>query len=107
MEKFLNHRRTSLEREVSLARGTDFKGADTKTVNIGTKVLLTDEKGTEQTITVLGAWDSKPELQEVSYMSEVGKALMGLSVGDDAKVRDQETEQMQTLTIKSISAYHA
>ncbi len=40
-------------------------------------------------------------------MSEVGKALMGLSIGDDAKVRDQETEQMQTLTIKSISAYHA
>ncbi len=107
MEKFLNHRRAALEREISLARGTDFKGADTKTVNIGTVVVLTDEAGTEQTITVLGAWDSNPDKKEVSYMSDVGKALMGLSVADDAKVRDPETEQMQTLTIKSISAYHA
>lgn len=107
MEKFLAHRRAALEQEIALARGTDFKGADTATVNIGTKVLLVDDKGTEQTITVLGAWDSDPDKQEVSYMSEVGKALMGLTIGDDAKVRDPETEQMQTLTIKSISAYHA
>ncbi len=107
LEKYLNHRRTALEREIANARGTDFKGADTKTVNIGTVVVLADSKGAQQTITVLGAWDSNPEKKEVSYLSEVGKALMGLSVGDDAKIRDLETEQMQSLTIKSISAYHA
>jgi transcription elongation GreA/GreB family factor len=107
LEKYLNHRRTALEREISMARGTDFKGADTTTVNIGTVVLLADPEGKEQIITVLGAWDSNPEKKEVSYLSEVGKALMGLTVGDDAKVRDVETEQMQTLTIKAISAYHA
>ena len=107
LEKYLNHRRTALEREISNARGTDFKGADTKTVNIGTIVVLADDKGAEQTITVLGAWDSTPEKKEVSYLSDVGKALMGLSVGDGAKIRDLDTEQMQTLTIKSISAYHA
>jgi len=107
LEKYLNHRRTALEREIANARGTDFKGADTKTVNIGTVVVLADDKGNEQTITVLGAWDSNPEKREVSYLSDVGKALMGLSVGDDAKIRDIETEQMQTLTIKSISAYQA
>lgn len=107
MEKFLQHRRTALEREIALARGTDFSGADINTVNIGTIVTLADEAGAEQKITVLGAWDSNPDKKEVSYMSEVGKALMGLSVGDDAKVRNAETEQMQTLTIKAISAYHA
>ncbi|MFK7849726.1 MAG: GreA/GreB family elongation factor [Akkermansiaceae bacterium] len=107
MEKFLNHRRTALEREIGNARGTDFKGADTNSVNIGTVVTLADAKGSEQNITVLGAWDSNPEKQEVSYLSEVGKALVGLSVGDEANVKDTETEEMQTLTIKSISAYHA
>lgn len=107
MEKFLAHRRAALEREIALARGTDFKGADTKTVNIGTVVVLADEDNSEQTITVLGAWDSDPDKKEVSYLSDVGKALMGLSVDDGAKVRDTETEQMRTLTIKSISAYHA
>lgn len=106
LEKYLNHRRTSLEREISNARGTDFKGADTKTVNIGTIVALTDDAGVEQTITVLGAWDSIPEEQKVSYMSEVGKALMGLSIGDGAKVRDTETEELKTLTIQSISPFN-
>ena len=107
LEKYLNHRRTALEREIAQARGTDFKGAVTKTVNIGTIIVLADDQGAEQTITVLGAWDSNPEKKEVSYLSDVGKALMGLSVGDGAKIRDLDTEQMQTLTIKSISAYHA
>ena len=107
LEKFLNHRRTALEKEISNARGTDFKEADTATVNIGTIITLADTNGTKQTITVLGAWDSNPDIKQVSYMSEVGKALMGLSVGDDAKLRDPETEQMQTLTIQAISAYHA
>ncbi len=107
LEKFLNHRRAALEREIALARGTDFKGADTNTVNIGTIVTLTDASGTAQKITVLGAWDSNPDKKEVSYMSEVGKALMGLSVADDAKVRNPESEQMETLTITDISAYHA
>lgn len=106
LEKFLNHRRTALEREIALARGTDFKGADTSTVNIGTVVTLADSQGNQQTTTVLGAWDSNPDKREVSYMSEVGKALMGLSVGDEANVRDTETEQMQTLTIKNISPYN-
>lgn len=58
LEKYLNHRRTALEREIAQARGTDFKGADTKTVNIGTIIVLADDQGAEQTITVLGAWDS-------------------------------------------------
>jgi transcription elongation GreA/GreB family factor len=107
LEKYLNHRRTALEREIASARGTDFKGADTKTVNIGTVITLTDDKGAQQIITVLGAWDSNPEKKEVSYLSEVGKALIGLTVGDATKIRDLDTEQMQTLTIKSISAYHA
>ena len=106
LEKYLNHRRTALEKEISNARGTDFKGADTKTVNIGTIVALVDEDGTEQSITVLGAWDSIPEEKKVSYMSEVGKSLMGLTIGDEAKVRDTETEQLRTLTIKTISPYN-
>ncbi|MBC7979532.1 MAG: GreA/GreB family elongation factor [Armatimonadetes bacterium] len=105
MEKFLAHRRNALDREISLARGTDFKGADTKTVNIGTVVVLADESGKEQTITVLGAWDSVPEKKHVSYLSEVGKSLMGLAVADQAKVRDVDTEKMQTLTILSISPF--
>jgi transcription elongation GreA/GreB family factor len=106
LEKYLGHRRNALDREISTARGTDFKGSDTSKVNIGTIVTLHDSEGHTQIITVLGAWDSDPDKKIVSYLSEVGKALLNLKIGDQASVRDIESEKMQTLTIKSISAYH-
>lgn len=106
MEKFLGHRRNALDAEINSARGTDFKGADASKVNIGTIVTLTDSDGKESEITVLGAWDSDPEKKIVSYLSDVGKALMELKPGDTAEVRDPVTEQMQTLTVKSIRAYN-
>ncbi len=106
LEKYLAHRRNALDKEITLARGTDFKGSDAKTVNIGTVVTMTDASGTEITMTVLGAWDSIPETKTVSYLSEVGKALVGRAPGDTVQVRDEVTEQMQTLTIRSIRPFN-
>ena len=106
LERYLGHRRTALEREIANARGTDFKGSDASKVNIGTVVKLTDAAGTEFEITVLGAWDSNPETKLVSYLSEVGKALVGRGVGDTVQVRDDETEVLRELTIRSIRAYN-
>ena len=106
MEKFLGHRRTALEKEIHSARGTDFKGVDASKVNIGTIVTLADDSGKEREITVLGAWDSEPEKHIVSYQSDVGKALMEGKEGDSVEVRDLETEEMQTLTIKGIRSFN-
>ena len=86
--------------------GTDFKGADASKVNIGTVVTLTDASGAETVITVLGAWDSIPESKIVSYLSEVGKALLGRAPGDEVQVRDEVTEAMQALTVRSIRPYN-
>jgi transcription elongation GreA/GreB family factor len=106
MEKYLGHRRNALDKEINNARGTDFKGSDASSVNIGTTVTLTDSSGTESEITVLGAWDSDPDNKIVSYLSEVGKALLGHVPGDTVEVRDETTEEFQTLTIKSIRPYN-
>ncbi len=106
MEKYLAHRRTALDREISSARGTDFKGSDASKVNIGTVVTLVDSKGTETVMTVLGAWDSIPETKTVSYLSEVGKALVGRAPGETVQVRDETTELMQDLTIRSIRPFN-
>ena len=57
-------------------------------------------------MTVLGAWDSDPEKKLVSYLSEVGKALVGRAPGETVQVRDEATETMQTLTIKSIRPFN-
>ena len=106
MQKVLMHRKQELERDIARARGTDFKGANTETVNIGTVVELTRDDGTPETITVLGAWDSIPEKKIVSYLSEVGKTLMGCAPGDTVEVRDLQTEELYTLTVKTIAPHN-
>ena len=106
LEKYLAHRRNALEKEITLSRGTDFKGSDASKVNIGTVVTLTDAADSEIVMTVLGAWDSIPETKTVSYLSEVGKALVGRAPGDTVQVRDEVTEAMKTLTIRSIRPFN-
>ncbi len=106
LEKYLGHRRNALDKEINNARGTDFKGSDASKVNIGTVVTLADAAGNEMVMTVLGAWDSIPETKTVSYLSEVGKALVGREPGDTVQIRDEVTEAMATLTIRSIKPFN-
>jgi transcription elongation GreA/GreB family factor len=106
LQKYLMHRQGELEKDITRARGTDFKGSDAAKVNIGTIVTLTDAAGSEIVMTVLGAWDSIPETKTVSYLSEVGKALVSREPGDTVQVRDEVTEEMQTLTVRSIKPFN-
>ena len=106
LQRYLSHRRHELEKDIGRARGSDFKGSDASKVNIGTVVTLTDAAGVESVICVLGAWDSDPEQQHVSYLSDVGKALLGHTPGETVQVRDTATEVMRTLTIISIAPYN-
>ena len=106
LEKYLGHRRNALDKEINNARGTDFKGSEASKVNIGTVVTLADASGKETVMTVLGAWDSIPETKTVSYLSEVGKALVGREPGDTVQIRDEVTEVMETLTIRSIKPFN-
>lgn len=105
MQKVLMRRKGELEQEIELARGTDFKGADAKTINIGTIATLKGESGVEQTVTVLGAWDSDPEKNLVSYLSEAGAALMGKAPGEEVELRDHDTDAMTKWTVVSVVPY--
>jgi transcription elongation GreA/GreB family factor len=106
IQRYLGHRKNELEKDIHRARGTDFKGSDASKVNIGTIVTLRDETGATEEMTVLGAWDSDPEKKLVSYLSEVGKALVGRAPGETVEVRDAATEAMRSLTIVSIRPYN-
>ncbi|MCB1133630.1 MAG: GreA/GreB family elongation factor, partial [Verrucomicrobiae bacterium] len=106
MEKYLSHRRNALDKEIHNARGTDFKGSDASKVNIGTIVELEDESGKTTEVTVLGAWDSEPEKKIVSYLSEVGKALVGRAPGETTEVRDEATEVLRTVTVRSVRPFN-
>jgi transcription elongation GreA/GreB family factor len=106
MQKVLMRRKSELEREVDRARGTDFKGSDASTVNIGTIVTVSNPSGETTVHTVMGAWDSIPEKQWVSYLSEAGAALIGAKVGDTVQIRNHDTEVLQPWTILSIVPYN-
>lgn len=106
LQKYLMHRKSELEREITRARGTDFKGSDAAKVNIGTIVTLADASGAQVEMTVLGAWDSDPDQKLVSYLSEVGKALVGREPGETVHVRDETTEVLQPLTVQAIRPYN-
>ncbi len=105
MQAMLANQRFQLEKDLAHVQATDFVGADTSAVNIGTLVTLADDSGTEVKYTVLGAWDSIPDENVVSYLSDVGVALVGSKPGDQVEVRDMETEEYRSLTVKSIEAY--
>jgi len=105
MQAVLARRRGELERDLDLVRGTDFKEADSSKVNIGTIVKLKADSGEDLTYTILGAWDSTPEKNELSYLSEIGKNLFGLKVGESAEITDINTEKQMKVTVDSISSY--
>ncbi|MFK7909609.1 MAG: GreA/GreB family elongation factor [Akkermansiaceae bacterium] len=106
MQAVLMRRKSQLEKELAHVQATEFKGADTSEVNIGTIVHLADDAGNKIQYTILGAWDSIPEENVVSYLSNIGMALIGAKPGDQVEVRDLETEKIRNLTIESIEAYN-
>ncbi|SHJ83236.1 Transcription elongation factor, GreA/GreB family [Rubritalea squalenifaciens DSM 18772] len=99
-QKVLMRRQSEMERALDTVQGTDFSNVDTSEVNIGTIAHLEDEKGNKITITILGAWDSIPEENVISYLSEMGNSLLGLKVGDTVDIKSQ------TMTVKEVEAYN-
>ena len=83
MQAVLMRRKTELEQMLLNARGTAFQSPDTTRVSIGTVVTLRNvDSETEETYTVLGAWDGDPERQIISYQTAIAQALIGHSLGE-------------------------
>ena len=82
-QRVLMRRQKVMEREISIARQTDFKDAPTHLVSIGTVVEYRESPTAEiESVTLLGAWDSEPDRGILSYLSGIGKALIGKAVGE-------------------------
>ena len=70
MQSVLMRRKSELEQMLHNARGTSFETPDTSRVSIGTIVTLRDvEANTEETYTILGAWDGDPDRHIISYQT--------------------------------------
>jgi transcription elongation GreA/GreB family factor/transcription elongation factor GreA-like protein len=95
-----------MERELRLARGTDFANAPADKVGIGTVVdYEAPGSGQTETLTILGAWDGDVEKNIVSYLSEIAKGLIGKAPGDSAEI-PSETGAQRTVKLLSVRPYN-
>jgi transcription elongation GreA/GreB family factor len=105
MQKILMRRKEELEGQLVRARGTDFSVAPTDAVGIGTIVHATDLATNQaETFTILGAWDSQPEVGVISYLSPVAKALLGHRPGDEVEFELEGVTRRHR--IESFQPYH-
>jgi transcription elongation GreA/GreB family factor len=106
MQKILMRQKSELESQLLRARGTDFSNPRTDIAGIGTVVQATDlvTQQAEQYI-VLGAWDSDPEKNIVSYLSPVAQSVLGHKVGDEVEFELHGV--MHRHRIDAIQAYAA
>jgi transcription elongation GreA/GreB family factor len=90
-QQLLSARAGKLQEELGKARALDPATIDTTEVRPGTKVTFRGKAGT-RTLTLLGPWDSKPEQGVYSYLSDLGRALLGKTVGEKATVLGEAVE---------------
>lgn len=76
-------RKAQIELQLNMARVTDFRDVSTDKVGVGSIVRIRSPKGGETvTYSILGAWDSYPERNILSYKTPLGQALLTRKVGD-------------------------
>jgi transcription elongation factor GreA len=84
MQKLLMRRKAELETQLVRARGTDFANVKTDTVNIGTRVHVTDLNSmNRESYAILGAWDSDPDKGVISYLTPVAQSLLNRKANDE------------------------
>ncbi|HEY2343661.1 MAG TPA: GreA/GreB family elongation factor [Chthoniobacteraceae bacterium] len=94
MQRVLQRRKAETERDLTLARGTDFANPDTTQVSIGTIVTLREiASGRIDVYQILGAWDSVPEQNIVSYKAGIAQALLGHKVGEHLEIATEHGDR--------------
>ncbi len=76
-------RKAQLESELQIAQVIDLDNIDTSCVSIGTVVSIKQVSGEEHsTITILGAWDSDPDHNIISYKTPLAQSLLSKKIGE-------------------------
>jgi len=88
-QQLLSARAGRLQAQLALAKALDPATVDASEVRPGTRVLLEATVG-RKAVTLLGPWDSRPEEGIYSYLSDLGKALLGKKPGEAVQVLGEE-----------------
>ncbi|WP_269526733.1 transcription elongation factor GreA [Coraliomargarita parva] len=97
-QDILLSRKNELEVDLSRARVTDFSEANTENVGIGSIVELKQgSSGNSQSYSILGAWDSDPDNNVLSYKTPLAQQLLGKTVGDSVTTKISGAEENWTI----------
>lgn len=97
-QQVLMAQKTQLQRELAHARISDFKDAPANQVGAGSIVDVKTDAGATARYTILGAWDSDPQKNIISYKTPLGLALLSKKVGDRVPVKTGGAEENYTIT---------
>ena len=61
--------------------------------------------GNSESVTMLGAWDTDTDKGIISYLSGMGNAMLGKSVGDEIELPTEKEGETRLVRVKAISAY--
>jgi transcription elongation GreA/GreB family factor len=85
-QKRLTGLKATMAGELERARGTDFATVRTDVVSIGTKVDLTElNSGQNEVYTIMGAWDSEPDKNILSYLTPLAQSVLNKPVGTEVE----------------------
>jgi transcription elongation GreA/GreB family factor len=103
-QKVLLARQAELQSDLMRAKATDFTDATTESVGIGSIVDLKD-LGSGELIkyTILGAWDSDPDNNVLSYLTPLAQSILGKKVKEEVSIDIEGNEQ--SLVIEALSRW--
>ena len=97
-QDILLSRKNELEVDLSRARVTDFSEATTDNVGIGCVVELQEgSTGKTQRYAILGAWDSDPKNDILSYKTPLAQQLIGKESGETVSTKIGGNEEQWTI----------
>ena len=97
-QDILLSRKNELEVDLSRARVTDFTDATRENVGIGSIVELKNgSTGKTQKYSILGAWDSDPDNDVLSYKTPLAQALLGKEPGATVSTKIGGNEEAWTV----------
>lgn len=97
-QDMLLSRKNELEVDLSRARITDFTEATTENVGIGSVVELKEgSTGKKHKYAILGAWDSDPEHDILSYKTPLAQQLLGKESGSTVSTKIGGNEEEWTI----------
>jgi transcription elongation GreA/GreB family factor/transcription elongation factor GreA-like protein len=87
--------KAQLETDLARAQVIHFEAIGTDTISVGSSVTLRHRSTQKvETYFILGAWDSNPDKNILSYQSPLGQELMGKKIGQTVpRATDHQTDE--------------